>query len=482
MKWQYLRFPLLAIILYLYLNLFANALVDDTFITLQYAKTLLHYGTWGFLPGYTTNAITSPLNTFLLSFTTSILGTNINAVILLSALIMTLIVFWSTRISNLLFQTEFFGYAASGALILNPLLISTLGLESILFSALYILTVYLYIMKRWNLLAVVLGLLTITRFDGILFFAVALFFLPSLRLRLQFTLIFLCVIAPWHIFSWVFLGSIFPDTLFIKITQGSWGEWDFYNGLGLYYRTYMLATIFSVLFLPLLLLILNKDVRKMTPIPFLVMTGLTHYLAYSALHVPPYFWYYAPEITAIVLVGSLSLGKLFLLDGRATWKSKVTQAIVTGFIILQATGIFLILNQGGFFLNEMPIHTNWATHEQFKTIGEQLRRYKNKDVILVDGEVGTIGYYCDCELSSFFSDRKWMNQYVKRQTSGEGITPFLFRINFLFWDDSTTLPSPKFLLHEAPNGHQEDQTNIMQWHTSTRWLSNTLIELKYFQP
>ena len=61
MKIKHAALPLLVVILYFYLNLFANALTDDAFITLRYVKTLLHTGTWRFLTGYVTKAVTSPL-------------------------------------------------------------------------------------------------------------------------------------------------------------------------------------------------------------------------------------------------------------------------------------------------------------------------------------------------------------------------------------------------------------------------------------
>jgi len=81
MKIKHAVLPLLVIVLYFYLNLFANALTDDAFITLRYVKTLLNTGTWGFLPGYTTNAVTSPLNVFLLALAGVFLGPTVNAVI-----------------------------------------------------------------------------------------------------------------------------------------------------------------------------------------------------------------------------------------------------------------------------------------------------------------------------------------------------------------------------------------------------------------
>ena len=480
MKIQHAVLPFLVIVLYFYLNLFANALTDDAFITLRYVKTLLNTGTWGFLPGYVTNAVTSPLNVFLLALAGVFLGPTINAVIWLSAGILSLTTVLLIRISLYLFETKIFGYLAAGALIFNPLIISTLGLESILFIGLYILSAYLYLTNKWSLLAVALGLITITRFDGILFFIVTLLLVPTFGLRLRFAGIYLLCIAPWYIFSWIYLGSLLPDTLFIKIAQRSWGTWDFLNGLDLYYHVYHFETSFSFLLLPFILLLFNKQVRELPAVQFLLSTSIAHFAGYSILHVPPYYWYYIPEITAIVLISSFGLGVLFQQVNSQTWKRKGIQGILPILLILQASGMFYILARDGFALTEMPIHTNWATHEQYREIGKWLKEHDDRSPTLVDGEIGTLGYYCDCYLSSFFSDRKWLGQFAHKQTMGNGIKQSLYKINFLFLDKEAKFPPPAYLLSEIPSGKDAGTEGIKEWRTTTKWISGCLIKLSHY--
>jgi hypothetical protein len=480
MKIKYALLPVLVVVLSFYLNLFANALTDDAFITLRYVKTLLITGTWGFLPGYITNAVTSPLNIFLLAFAGFFLGPTVSAVIWLSACILAFTVRLLVQISVHLFGRAIFGYLAAAALIFNPLIISTLGLESILFVSLYILALYLYLTSKWSLLAAVLGLITITRFDGILFFIVTLLMVPSFRLRLRFVGIYLVCIAPWYIFSWIYLGSLLPDTLFIKITQRSWGTWDFLNGLDLYYLVYRLETIFSVLLLPFILLLLNKQVRRLPVIQFLLLTSIAHFAGYSILHVPPYYWYYVPELTAIALIGSFGLGILFQHDNAGIWRRRGIQGIATTFLVLQTAGMVYILIKDGFPIQEMPIHTNWATHEQYREIGGWLKGHDDGNTILVDGEIGTLGYYCDCYLSSFFSDRRWLGQFVRQQTAGNGLKASLYRINFLFLDKETKFPQPAYLLSESPRGKDNGMEGIKEWKTETKWIADCLIKLSEY--
>ncbi len=480
MKYKYATLILLVPISYFYLNLFANALTDDAFITLRYVETLLETGTWGFLPDYVTNAVTSPLNIFLLALASLVLGATVNAAIWLSAIILAFTVLMLEQISIQLFNNSGFGYLAAGAFIFNPLVISTLGLESILFAGLYISAAYLYLTNKWQLLAIALGLLTITRFDGILFFIVTLLLVPTFKLRVKFTGIYLLCVAPWYIFSWVYLGSFFPDTLFIKTAQRAWQNWDFFNGLDLYLRVYRLSTILSFAFLPLLLLLLNKRVRDLPPIRFMLLTSLVHFAGYSVLNVPPYYWYYIPEITAIILIGSFGLGVLFQQANSSAWSKKVILSLASILLILQAGGMLQILARDGLPVTEMPIHTNWATHEQYRQIGHWLREHDDGRTIVVDGEIGTLGYYCDCSLSSFFSDRRWLQQQIQGQSTGNGIKALLYKVNFLFLDTDEQYPQPGFLLEQIPDGESGDKSAIQEWETRTKWISQCLIKLSNY--
>ncbi len=479
MKRKFAALLVIVPILYAYFALFANALTDDAFITLRYVKTLMTTGTWGFLPGQVINAVTSPLNIFLLCLMGIFFGPTVQAVLWLSALVSAAIVYLLGEISSRLFKSEAIGYTAGVALIVNPLLISTLGLESLLFVGLYILCVYLYLNQHWSLLAATLGLLTLTRFDGVLFFLVTLLLLPDIRSAVKFSAIYLLPIAPWYLFSWIYFGSVMPDTLFIKTAQRSWGNWEFFNGMGVYLSAYRWQTIFSLLFLPFCLLLLKKEIRDSKAIQFLLLTSLAHYAGYSLLHVPPYYWYYTPEIAAIILIGCLALGQFVYQQNASRQRLRVAAVAL---VFLPVVGISQFVMSSNFAIKEMPIHTNWATHEQYKEIGEWLKENDNGGLILVDGEIGTLGYYCDCRLSSFFSDRRWLNRYVKERTAEPGIKGILYKLNFWFFDTEQEFPTPGYLLQQIPDGQATNTTYGMQWTTSTRWLRRTLIVLKDYSP
>lgn len=482
MKRKIATLLLLIPILYAYLAFFSNALTDDAFITLQYVKTLLSSGTWGFIPGEIVNAVTSPLNIFLIGFAGILFGPTIKAVLWLNAFILALTTLLLAQMSKQLFDTELFGYLAAAALILNPLLISSLGLESFLFIALYILCTYFYIHQRWQLLGAALGLLTLTRFDGILFFLVSMLLVPGPKTGMRLAATYLLIIAPWYLFSWIYFGSFLPDTLFIKIAQRSWDNWEFINGLGLYFSAYRTPIVLSFVFLPLLFLLLNRQIRELKAIQFVLLTGIAHFIGYSLLHVPPYYWYYVTEVAAVILIGTLSLGQLSNQYCSIKWNRAGSQAMAALLMLTQAAGAACFLWTSHFAVKEMPIHTNWGTHEQYREIGTWLQQHYRDNTILVDGEVGTLGYYCECRLSSFFSDRKWLRLHVQGQLSGTGIRATLYRVNFLFFDRDQVSMQPDYLLEQIPGGDSDAEVNLMQWDMSTQWTPHVLVQLRRYSP
>src|SRR5262245_66323254 len=80
------NFALLAAGLALYLSLFRDSLIDDAFITLSYARSLVTSGTWGFYPGHVSNTATSPLNVMLLALASLATRNPLGSVFLLALL------------------------------------------------------------------------------------------------------------------------------------------------------------------------------------------------------------------------------------------------------------------------------------------------------------------------------------------------------------------------------------------------------------
>ncbi|MDP9370852.1 MAG: hypothetical protein M3Q65_00010 [Chloroflexota bacterium] len=173
--------------LFLYASLFKATYVDDAFIQLQYARDLIVHHTWGFFPDRVVNTATSPLNVILTALVGLVVGSLIDVVVWLTTLELALLLLLLLRISGHLFGNYYFGIFCFLAFATNPLLLSTLGLEGLLYTLLVIAAVAVSLSRTWWLLAVVLGLLTLARSDGGLLFVIFLLLLPvSLKGRAKF--------------------------------------------------------------------------------------------------------------------------------------------------------------------------------------------------------------------------------------------------------------------------------------------------------
>ena len=458
--------------MFLYLNLFRNALIDDAFITLRYVKTLLSSGTWGFFPGIVANSATSPLNILLLTGVSLFLGPTVHAAVGLYFIALLCTAILLIQLSSRLTGSQWHGWLAVLALVFNPLLISTMGLESVLFGTFFVLAAYCFHARRWTLLGLALGLLTLCRPEGILFLLVFLPFAPDHRTRFRVAMTYGLCIAPWYIFSWIFLGSFVPDTFFIKTEQERWYQWDFFNGIpSLYFYAYSVGTILSFLFLPLAGLLFHKRVKETSILVIIWLAGLIHFVSYSALRVPPFHWYYAPQVVATILFGSLALGVLYR-SSREVWQRRIWGALTAFYFFMPLAGMTVLLARDSFMVREMPIHSNWGTQAQYREIGLWLNERHGTDTIrLVAGEIGTLAYYCDCRLLDRFSDRRWLQEQIDERISHPGIVSTLWRINFAFYSPPE-FSADDYVLRAYFAEPGRNAGILKEWRTSTRWIKD----------
>jgi hypothetical protein len=387
-----------------YFHLFMGRYIDDAFITLSYASTLAKYGVWGMAPDLTSNAATSPLNVMLLSLVIKVFRDPLVSLWLFNVLL-GLLIYTSLRYFSLkIFGGELFGILTTALLLTNPLLNSTQGLESYLLIALVLLACQLWDMQWYRLLGLVLGGLFLTRPDGL---AVAAVFVALLLVRKQWTPVlqvaafFLLPVLPWLGYSWYHLGSLVPDTLLIKLSE-AWGNYSFVLGLLAHWKKTPTAVLLSVALAPALLylrpsrpLSLHLTGPRASLFMGLGAYAVLHFVAYSCLRVPPYHWYYAVEISAVVVFGSLALH-----DASATYRSTnlaivaVMIAVSAGFVLSMATG-----------KKVAALSTNWGTPDQYKDMAVWINQHVPDKRIRIDSELGTLQYYTNADMINEFSDR-----------------------------------------------------------------------------
>ena len=136
---------------------------------------------------------------------------------------------------------------AVGSLLVNPLLLSTVGLEPYFTAALWrgcCATAWPAVPVAFGVLA---GLSVLARPDiAVVVVVVALVLRPGWLRAIGAAL---AVTLPWYVFSWFALGSALPDTLLMKAND-AWDVFGFWNGPLLYLLEFPAATALS--FLPVL--------------------------------------------------------------------------------------------------------------------------------------------------------------------------------------------------------------------------------------
>ncbi|MGW3960208.1 hypothetical protein ACWED2_10340 [Amycolatopsis sp. NPDC005003] len=452
--------------------LVSSHLIDDTYITLSYAKNLAFHGHWGLIEQGTANTATSPLNVLALGAVTFVVRDAVLAAGVVFVATQVLLVLGLRRLGERTGLPPAFAPLTFALLLFNPLLLSSVGLEVALGATGVVWTLVYAGERRARRLGVVIGLLALVRIDllliaAVLFAARREFWTGIWRTAFAA----LAVTLPWFGFSWVVLGSAVPDTLVIKISQQSWGPFSFANGPLLYWRNFPAAAALS--FLPLLLAGLagaawvvqyrrgSETARRLTPFAALAAAGALHYLAYSRLGVPPYHWYYAPSIIGATVFLAACASAVPERVRRATWT-------VAGAALAASVAVYAL---PGLPRQFAPITSNHASTTEYREIGHELATIAHGRKVETAGEVGALAYACDCQLVDEFSDRGAVDPAItetKRRSGDLGRA--LLEANFHNFDHSVAPASPDLVL--ATTRRTPPRTALASWHIDSPWVGS----------
>ena len=438
-------------------GLFRDAMVDDAFIQLRYAETLATTGRWGFYPEQTGNMATSPLNVLLLGGIRALTGLQVGAVVVVAALALTTAFLGLRAVAAAAGMGAWLPWIGTAALASNPLLCSTVGMESLTFAALTTVVLACAVRRRPVLLGATLGLLFLARPDGVLLGVVLL---GTLRLRLRETLLcaaaFAAVSLPWVLVSWTLLGSAVPDTLFLKCAQ-RWGDGSlrFLNGPAAYLRGFPAAALLSLAFLPFAPAAFRGAQALRRPAAALAVFAVLHYAAYSRLGVPPYHWYYAPEVACAAILGAI--GAAWLIEGAPVsppvpgagqpWTASRGIAAGTAAVVLIAGFAVSFPRTGA--AADPPIRPNWASVSRYREIAAEVEDLVGPGaVVSVHGEISTLAWHCrSARFLDEFSDRSLpIHQWYVHDAEGDPAGLALRRLNFLWWSPPQPWPRPAWTL------------------------------------
>ncbi len=431
-----------------------RALIDDAYITLDYARTLAQYGQWALEPGHPANTATSPLNVLLLAGLIVLSGTPVVSV---GILLITSLAATGAALSAIcarLGRSQWLALIAVSLLLVNPLLISTIGLETYLGIALIAALGAAVVTRRPVVTGVMCGLLVLTRADLAAFALAALIAVivssparTRARRAAQVTGVAGVVALPWFVASWWWLGSAIPDTFLFK-TSETWVGNSFAVGLWHYRLSYPLAVALSVppgtLAVVVLVVwsVVGMRCRAGSAGVLAVVWGLgalLHITVYLLLRPPPYHWYYGPAIGSLSMLTVVGVG---MLDQRLQWTGSTV-----GAVLIAASVVFLAARPW----TVMPISSNWASASEYAALAA---RAPSGTTVAAFGEVGTLAYFCDCTVVDRFSDRAQVADLLraKRAVASPVVRSLLDSNYYRFKADPPLRPAYKFTLAQDSTG------------------------------
>jgi len=292
----------------------------------------------------------------------------------------------------------------------HPIIPLTFGMETALNSTLILASLILYHRKKTLWAAVTLGLLTLTRYDGVLL-AIIIggdYLIQQKKLPWKEGLIFIGILAPWLIYSQIHFHAILPSTLQAKMDFGlqlnqhtSWGN-RFIHAFLMALPMNILGTGQNVLlsqayFLLIIVLgILAFIVARKNPLyRIITIWGFCYAGAYAYLNVPFVFvWYWVPLILVLATWIGIAIQYLYdqywvLSDVDKLDYRQIIYSSFYGFI-----PFLLFIHFGTHIKAETTIFQYTCQKElAYSQVSDWINKNTPPNASILMEEIGFVGYY-----------------------------------------------------------------------------------------
>jgi hypothetical protein len=377
---------------------------DDPFITFRYADNLRAGQGFVYNAGERVLSTTTPLYALLLTGLGYIWPDLPRLSNLISALSLALGGFF-IYLTGRRWGEPLAGWIGGVLLLFFPLMASTFGAETCFYVMLAVGALTFYAREQYELALALAALATLTRADGVLVAVVLAgdyvisakkpVFFRSSRPRPPWflLLLFALLVAPWHVFCWVYFGSPFPATLAAKQLQGQMAiSQGFAPGFLRLLKGYAQQPLYW-LHGCLALLGVWYMARKARRWLLWLAWGALYFVSYTLLGVSRYFWYYAPLIPVLISLVGLGVAQVsrwlaLVLAGR--WSRAAALAVF----------LILLLWPQGAGLVYMRAHPD-PRAEVYREAGRWLAQNTPPEASVGTLEVGIIGYYARRRMVGF---------------------------------------------------------------------------------
>lgn len=383
---------LLGSIAFLLFVFFRDWAYDDPFVTLRYAANLQAGRGFVYNVGQRVLSTTTPLYTLLIA-AWGLLWSNLPR---LSTFISAASLWWGSVALYVLgrrWRTPLAGIVAALLYLSSPYLVSTFGAETNFYLMLVLWAMALYAHENFDGAAILAGLATLTRGDGVLIAGLltGLLVVRKRAIPWRFGFLFGMVTVPWFLFSWFYFGSPFPVTLAVKQAQARMAISDsFLEGLFRLLRGYARQPLYWPHITLLGIGVGYGSVRRREWL-LLAAWAVLYVTGYTLLGVSRYFWYYAPLMP--VFFAFVGLGGEFLCS-RWKWKKQPlhrfgTWALITLLLWPHLTGLWRL------YYHPDP------RARLYRDVGLWLAQHTLPDARVGTLEVGIIGYYAQRPMVDF---------------------------------------------------------------------------------
>lgn len=401
-----------------------RVLTDDAYIAADYARQLGLHGMWGMVDGLPSNTATSPLSVLLLGGLTAIVRDALLAIGVLLVACLAVAGWWLHGIAfELGLPQRLFPILTVAVLAVNPLLMSSVGLESQLAVTLLIGASWAVVARKPAWLGVIAGLLVLARPDLGPAAIVCIACASSGRWRAVGAAA--AVATPWFAFSWLAFGSAVPDTVIIKGRE-SWGGVSFWNSLPHYFGIFPAPIALSVILAAVGIVALFWWRRDRVAWVW-AGAATAHYATLAVMHPGPFFWHTTFWLSGFALLGCAAVARASQSRGLALRAGSVVAASI--FVVVSAISS---ANGGLPRPTFAPISFNWASPAQYRSLAEQL---PPGSTVQSPGEIGTLAYYCHCRVVDQFADRgQFAPLLAKRLTASGPIERRVLVANYALFD------------------------------------------------
>jgi hypothetical protein len=363
--------------------------LDDALIYLRYLRNLFDGNGLTYNAGDRFNGLTSPLFSYLLILVNVVVRDLQHTTIFLSFVFLSAAAITG---AHLLASNKYEQTLCALFVVSFNYFYDTFGMETSLFLFLTALALILYRRQQFFGLGLVLGLLFITRSEGVFLGGVLIgdYLIKTKKLpHLKYFIAPVILLAANFLFNYYYYGAFLPATGNAKIGQGKSGLWG--DGLIFLHVRYMkdaflggsfkmLAFMVPVGLLGLLSSLGKKSVLQV--VCYLILLGAF----YVFLHIPNYHWYYAPFYFFWLLFVGVGAWKVLNFTYLRSRESAVFMTVFLAFFLATT----------GFAYRSFDIaNAQRGSMEAYKNIGGWLKDNTAPDSVVAMAEIGTVGWYSD---------------------------------------------------------------------------------------